>query len=316
LGSLRYDLSRSFKCHLSSQKHLTRRQNCLSRPQNREYKDGDGILKTVNPALVPTGCDEHANRYAIYAVDSRQAINALAGEPRFLSIAPDMGLTDLTAADDLTNLDIKNLAAAFSADTDLSGIENPDPDRIAFLTVTSTWVKSTFVPNGIIQEDDDGIITDYPESTGIWSKAILNKNGAHVKYQEGCGSNPAGGETVNVDSAEDYNQCIDAAIRLQEAEYTIDANEDQVGAFADFEVCAAGPNDSPPSKGCYACKTLARYGTEKNTVRFNKVLSACALEDLMVTANVTDESGGPKFKLQGCSKPFPPLTNRKLPKNA
>jgi hypothetical protein len=216
-----------------------------------------------------------------------------------------MGLTDLTAADDLTFPDIKALAAAYAADTILSGIENPTLDRIAFLTVTSTWMKSTFVANGIIREDDDGIITDYPESTGIWSTSILNNmknNGPHPTYPEGCGSNPRGGQVVNVNSVSDYNTCIDAAIRLQEAEYTIDnVNGDQVGEYADSESC------SNSIKTCFDCQTKARYGTDKSIVRFNKVLSACELESLMVTAGVTDESGGrPKFPLQGCSLGFPP----------
>jgi hypothetical protein len=73
----------------------------IKNPGYREYK-GDGInepatpsLKTINPALVPSYCDKHANQYALYLIDSRAAVNALAGEPRFLSIAPDNGLSDL-----------------------------------------------------------------------------------------------------------------------------------------------------------------------------------------------------------------------------
>jgi hypothetical protein len=219
-----------------------------------------------------------------------------------------MGLTDLTAADDLTFPDIKKLAAAYSANSSLSEIQSPASDRIAFLTVTSTWLKSTFVANGVIREDDDGIITDYPESTGIWSAGILNKNNEpHPTYPEGCGFNPAGGQVMNVGSPADYNACIDAAIRLQEAEYTIDANGNQVGEYADSESC------SDSTKACFDCQTPARYGTDKSIVRFNKVLTACQLEKLMVAAGVTDNSGGPKFPLQGCSLGFPPLPEDMYP---
>ena len=275
-------------------------------PGWREYKD-DSDLKTVNPALVPTGCDEHANRYAIYAVDSRQAINALAGEPRFLSIAPDMGLVDLTAADDLTFPDIKALSVAYARDMSLSGVAEPALDRIAFITVTSTWLKSSFVPNGIIRQDQDGIITDYPVSTGIWSNSILNKNGTtHDTYPQGCGSFPTGGQVSNVDSAADYNTCIDAAIRFQEAEYEVLEGE-QVGGFASFENCIAG------KKECFDCQRPARYGTDKNVARFNRVLTACELENIMVAAGLTDENGGPKFKLQGCSQGFPPFPKAESP---
>lgn len=268
----------------------------IKNPTWREYK-GEKELKTVNPAMVPTGCDEHANRYSIYAVDSRQAINALAGEPRFLSIAPDMGLADLTAADDLTFPDIKKLVGAFANNYHLSGVEHPKLDRVAFLTVTSTWLKSTFVPNGVIRQDSDGIITDFAESIGIWSKDILNKKLRHEQFSDGCGSIPTGGEVANINSASDYNRCIDAAIRLQELEYSIeDKNGDQVGSLASFETCSM-----LGSKTCFPCQTKARYGADKNTVRFNKVLEACELEKLMVEASIIDDEGGPKFKLQGCS---------------
>jgi hypothetical protein len=274
------------------------------------------ILKTVNPAVVPTGCHEHANRYAIYAVDARQAILALAGEPRFLAIAADMGLVDLTAADDLTWPDIKALATAYAKDVALSGISSSESspvsvDRIAFLTVTSTWLKSTMIPNGIIrQNEQEGIITDYPESVGLWSASILHQ---HDLYPQGCGSNPAGqGQAWNVHTAHDYNACIDAAIRQQEAEYTttiINNNDDDdddhavvVGSLADFEFCGATTHGM---RRCFDCKKPARYGTDRRTARFNKVLSACQLEKLMIQAgivNVDDRTGavvGPKFPLQG-----------------
>ncbi len=268
----------------------------IKNPTWREYK-GEKELKTVNPAIVPTGCDEHANRYSIYAVDSRQAILALAGEPRFLSIAPDMGLADLTAADDLTFPDIKKLVGAFANNSHLSGVEHSKLDRVAFLTVTSTWLKSTFVPNGVIRQDSDGIITDFAESIGIWSEEILNKRRRHEQFSDGCGSIPTGGEVVNINSASDYNRCIDAAIRLQELEYSIDDNNgDQVGSLASFETCSM-----LGSKTCFPCQRKARYGADKNTVRFNKVLEACELEKLMVEASIIDDEGGPKFKLQGCS---------------
>mmetsp|Transcript_21934 Transcript_21934/g.31783 ORF Transcript_21934/g.31783 Transcript_21934/m.31783 type:complete len:360 (+) Transcript_21934:62-1141(+) len=263
----------------------------VKNPSWREYKT-EGF-KTVNPAIVPTGCYEHANRYSIYAVDSRQAILALAGEPRFLSIAPDMGLADLTAADDLTFPAIKKLVAAFSK---LSGGERP-PTEVAFLTVTSTWLKSTFVPNEVIRRDKDGIITDFHESTAIWSTSILNKKGPHARFPEGCGSNPSGGQVRNVDYAEDYSECIDAAIRLQESDYTVE-NGEQLGDFTDFEFCT-----ETATKACFPCQSKARYGVDKDTERFNKVLEACELEELIVQAGVTINDGRPRFRLQGCAFP-------------
>ncbi|CAM9668946.1 unnamed protein product, partial [Hapterophycus canaliculatus] len=62
----------------------------------REYVEEPG-RPLVNPIVVPSGCAEHANLYAIYAVDSRQVLKALLSEPRFLSMTPDTGLVDLDA---------------------------------------------------------------------------------------------------------------------------------------------------------------------------------------------------------------------------
>ena len=280
--------------------------------------------------VVPTGCDEHANRYAIYAVDSRQALHALAGEPRFLSIAPDMGLVSLTAADDLTFPDIKALARTYArtrhfVDDTNKNADDINLDRIAFLTVTSTWFQSTFVENGILREDDqDGIITDYPESTAIWSRTVLNSPNATFvgerRYPEGCGSHPTGGGHVtNVHTAMDYRRCIDAAIRHQEALYTVNPQDGTVqGEFIDYEQWHNNDNDdrnnNSGTKRCFVCQTPARYGTDPSTARFHQILGACELEELMVQAGIThpeNTGGGPKFPLAGCSLegPRPPKSS-------
>lgn len=44
----------------------------------REYVEEPG-QPLVNPVVVPSGCAEHANIYAVYAVDSRQASWLLTG---------------------------------------------------------------------------------------------------------------------------------------------------------------------------------------------------------------------------------------------
>ena len=312
----------------------------IKNPTWREYKDttvsdGDNntedsaVFKTVNPAVLPTGCDEHANRYSIYATDSRQALLALAGEPRFLSIAPDMGLTDLLVDDDLTYPDIKKLAKTYTKNSTLSRLKVGGDDiqisKIAFLTVTSTWYKSTMIPNGIIRlnEKDGGTsITDYPESTGIWSKSILNKKGSHPLYPDGCGSNPnpTRGDISGVNTSYDYMKCIDAAIRLQEAEYEYD---ESIGShissnelYREMEFCqpqdTASSSSSFGKKNCYTCQRLAQYGTDGKTIaRFNQVFDACTLEEIMISAGVVNETTGKvKFPLQGCSLPPYPYNKR------
>ena len=56
-----------------------------------------GGYTAVNPALVPTNNPLHANISAIYLVHEKAALNALLGEPRLLSMAPDVARVDLTA---------------------------------------------------------------------------------------------------------------------------------------------------------------------------------------------------------------------------
>jgi hypothetical protein len=71
---------------------------------------------------------------------------------------------------------------------------------------------------------------------------------------------------------------------------------------------------STSTRGCFKCRSLARYGADnKSIVRFNKVLGACELEQLMLSAGLIDASGGPKFPLTGCSRPFPILTEESFP---
>ena len=277
----------------------------IKQPDWREYVDNNNnnyenkpmLLKTVNPAVIPTGCDEHANRYAIYAVDSRQALVALAGEPRFLSIAPDMGLASLTAADDLTSPGIKALARTYMQQQNSADSVSMNLDRIAFLTVTSTWFQSSsFAENGIIREDEqDGIITDYPESIGIWSRKVFHKasnEDQSLRYPEGCGSNPAGGSVKKVDTAMEYRHCIDAAIREQEQLSATNIQDDETMTGRHF--------------GQFVCQKPARYGTDKNTARFNQIMTACELEELMIRAGIVQDSTPegktrPKFPLPGCS---------------
>jgi len=165
----------------------------IKNPTWREYKDAPAIA-TVNPAIFPSGCDEHANQYTVWLVDARQLINALAGEPRFLSICPDMGLADLTS--NFTTASVVALSRQF-INNDALTLAPKNMDKIAFLTVTSTYRKSTMIPSPVIETLADGtMVTDWARSVGLWS---------------GCGPNPA------LPTVQGYNECISRAIRAAEA---------------------------------------------------------------------------------------------------
>ena len=84
---------------------------------------------------------------------------------------------------------------------------------------------------------------------------------------------------------------------MQEAEFGTDDNGRQVGGFFGANFCSEGTTGT-----CFCCKSPARYGTDRNTARFNRVLSIFDLEALMVSAGVTNDRGDPKFLLQGCSR--------------
>jgi hypothetical protein len=63
--------------------------------QSREYvAHNEGVAK-INPCMIATGSRKHANVYAIYLVDVRAGLNALLGEPRYLSMVPDFAKIDL-----------------------------------------------------------------------------------------------------------------------------------------------------------------------------------------------------------------------------
>ncbi|CAN0348577.1 unnamed protein product, partial [Pylaiella littoralis] len=128
----------------------------------REYVEEPGN-PLVNPVVVPSGCAEHANIYAIYAVDSRQVLKALLMEPRFLSMTPDTGLVDLTAEE--TSQSVRTLAryqARLEGKTDL--------DSAAFLIVTGVWAPGSLVDSPVLYTKENGTqVTDYPRSMAIWA---------------------------------------------------------------------------------------------------------------------------------------------------
>ncbi|CAM9286802.1 unnamed protein product [Choristocarpus tenellus] len=128
----------------------------------REYIPEPG-QPLVNPVVIPSGCDEHANIYAIYAVDERQLIHALNTEPRLLSMSPDTGLVDLTAEE--TDQEVKDLArhhAVVEGKTDM--------DRAAFLLVTGVYYVDTLIETPVVYTKSDGTeITDYPRGIAAWA---------------------------------------------------------------------------------------------------------------------------------------------------
>ncbi|CAM9287427.1 unnamed protein product, partial [Laminaria digitata] len=114
----------------------------------REYVEQPG-QPLVNPVVIPSGCAEHANIYAVYAVDSRQALATLLLEPRYLSMAPDTGLVDLAAEE--TDQSVRELVRH------QAGVEGKsDLDHAAFLVVTGVWSAGSLIESPVLYTKEDG----------------------------------------------------------------------------------------------------------------------------------------------------------------
>lgn len=143
-------LVRGFKAYLD-----------IKEPEWREFREDPP--QVPNAVVMPTGCREHANIYWIYAVDSRQFIHILAGEPRFLSISPDTGMLDLTA--DETDEQVK-LTALY----EIRKQGKTDESVVAVPLVTGVWFHSSYVESPTVEKKSDNtMVMSYDGSLALWA---------------------------------------------------------------------------------------------------------------------------------------------------
>jgi hypothetical protein len=118
----------------------------------------------INSVVMVSGCQEHANQYWIYAVDSRQFLHILNNEPRFLSITPDTGLVDLSTNE--TDDAVKKVALH-----EIQKQHKTDVTHAAFPIVVATWYHESFVPSPPVRThaDDGTAVTNFPESLAKWA---------------------------------------------------------------------------------------------------------------------------------------------------
>jgi len=159
----------------------------IKEPTAREYTET--TVTSLNPALVLTGNRLDANQYALYLVHEKALIGALLGEPRYLSIAPDVVKVDLTA--DETSHNIKMIFGQAIKDNQLG-----NATEVAVLAVVSTYKAESFVENPILYTKSDGTkVTNFHEGLAKWAGTSDVERGT-----------PA------------YNQAINKAIRRAEQE--------------------------------------------------------------------------------------------------
>ncbi len=135
-------------------------------PDWRQYTLDPG-QPLINCNVFPSGCYEHANQYWMYLVDTRQFITILMKEPRFLSIAPDLGLVDLTVRE--TSPVVK-----YIAQHEISMQGKTNSSYIAFPIVTAAWFNpSSHVESPVLYTLDDGTeITNFAQSLATWAGVI------------------------------------------------------------------------------------------------------------------------------------------------
>jgi hypothetical protein len=148
-----------------------------------------------NAVVMATGCHEHANRYWVYAVDTRQVHSILAGEPRFLGIAPDTGLVDLRSNE--TDDRVRRIASRLIAARNTNGDNNSTAATVvAIPLVTGVWFHPSYVESPPYKVMMDGTqITSYPESLALWAgvdhykdllhdrRGVINRDDASAQKQ-------------------------------------------------------------------------------------------------------------------------------------
>ncbi len=143
--------------------------------------------QNVNPGLVATGNTNDANISSIYAIDRRQSVKALLGEPRFLSMTPDSAFVDRNA--DETSTSMKNIISNQIAADNTPTVIYTDTDKATLLTVISVWDSCHFVPSPILYVKADGTrVTDFPNSlaefAGVTDQLRIDDNAAYTAAVE------------------------------------------------------------------------------------------------------------------------------------
>jgi hypothetical protein len=187
----------------------------------------------INCNVVPSGCWHHANEYWMYLVDSRQFLAILMGEPRFLSIAPDLGLVDLQAEE--TGSVIKHIALQ-----QMERQGKTDKSAVAFPIVTAAWYNPTsHVPSPVLYIKEDGTqVTNFAQSLAKWAGIDI--------AQEACSADNETFSFLEQESQQDFWDALRRSIRYAEANRQPESN-------------------GPP----FVCKKKARFGVSSDMARIN-----------------------------------------------
>jgi hypothetical protein len=222
----------------------------------RQYTPEPAGQPLINSVVMVSGCQEHANQYWIYAVDSRQFLTILNNEPRFLSITPDTGLVDLATNE--TDDAVKQIALH-----EIQKQNKTDTARVAFPIVVATWYHESFVPSPPVRihVDDGTAVTNFAESLAKWAGVDDEDRLA------GCSD-----DTVVLDE-----ECpFDAAISTAQNRYWDGIRK----AVRHAEVNRL-PRDEWKANGPpFDCQEDARLGVSSDIARINYPFSSRELDDI------------------------------------
>jgi hypothetical protein len=228
----------------------------IKEPEWREFREDPP--QVPNAVVMPTGCREHANNYWIYAVDSRQILHILNGEPRFLSISPDTGMLDLTA--DETDEQVKRTALH-----EIRKQGKTDESVVAVPLVTGVWFHSSYVESPTVEtKTDHTMVTSYDGSLALW--AGVERDDLVVSGSQQC-----------LSSLDPNQECIseEAAVRSEQAwegVYKV------IRAASMTKVVATRPES-------FECQQRVRFGVGPDQARLNYSFSRAELSDALGVSN-------------------------------
>lgn len=226
-------------------------------PDCREYQPEPQHPTVPNAVVLPTGCREHANIYHIFAVDTRQFLHILNGEPRFLSITPDTAMIDLQAPE--TDAAVRTLALR-----EIVRQGKSDQSRAAVPLVTGVWFQSSYVETPPIRVGDDGTrITSYDGGLARWAGVVrddLVDSSSSSSEENECA----------VDAGDSNEECLPANsnIRLERA-WELVHKATREAEQADYTTDRPDPVE---------CQQRVRFGVGPDQARINYPMS---LEDIM-----------------------------------
>ena len=228
---------------------------------------------TVNPNVFASGCYEHANEYFVYLVDARQVFQVLLHEPRFLSITPDTGLTEIKFSSPLVQ-DIAEHEISLDDNN-----EQKNWEQVAFPLVTAVHFQSTsLIETPHVYERDGSKVTNYPESLALWAGADNKDRLEYISAYEHCLYNNPNPKSCDMESHESFQRywtTIRQAIQKVRDERAATKNSS---------------SSSSPQPNSWKCQKRVRFGTSKETTRMQRAYTAKSFQDMLQTINNKETS--------------------------